>query len=136
MKRKYFTEEERKQHESEYNREYFQRNKERLKVIRKDYLNEYHKTPMGRAVMLVNGYQQKDKKYKRGDCTITGKWVVENIFSKPCHYCGETDWTKIGCDRIDRLKPHTPDNVVPCCWKCNCKRHTKSYEEFKQLFIK
>lgn len=44
---------------------------------------------------------------------------MENIFAKPCAYCGETDWTQLGCHRIDNSKPHTIDNVVCCCRKCH-----------------
>jgi hypothetical protein len=65
-----------------------------------------------------------------GKCTLTPEWIVENIFSKPCHYCGKEGWELIGCDRIDNSKPHTPDNVVPCCWECNKKRGRRDYEEF------
>ena len=141
-----------KKYYREYQKQYQEDNKEHLKQYRQDnkdkileqrkryyqnnkkYFKEYHKeyyqTPMGRASTLVRCYQREDKKYNRGECTLTPEWMIENIFSKPCHYCGETDWTKIGCDRIDNSKPHTPDNVVPCCWKCNVKKHLKDYEEF------
>ena len=83
-----------------------------------------------RAGNLVQKYKRNDKKANRGECTLTPQWIVENIFSKSCHYCNETDWAKIGCDRIDNSKPHTPDNVVPCCYSCNCKKGTKKYEDF------
>lgn len=128
----------------EYNAEYYQTNKEKIvehnteyRKAHKDkyaeYNAEYYKTPMGRAANLVNRYKTVDKKYNRGECTLTARWVVDNIFTKPCHYCGESDWTKIGCDRIDNSKPHTPDNVVPCCGECNIKRNRKNYEEFKLM---
>lgn len=85
---------------------------------------------LSRANILVSGYQQSDKKQNRGECTITPIWIVYNIFPMPCHYCGAMGWEIMGCDRIDNSLPHTPDNVVPCCAKCNWKRHLKSYEEF------
>ena len=138
---KYLTEEERKEAKKEYLKQYKEDNKEYLREQRKQYNidnkeqkkqynKQYNKTPMGRASNILTSYRQLDKKYNRGECTLTAKWMVENIFSKPCHYCGETDWTKIGCDRIDNSKPHTPDNVVPCCKNCNNKRQKKDYEEF------
>ena len=114
---------------AKYNAEYYQANKEK----KLEYHAEYNKTPMGRACNIVQGYKRADKKHNRGKCTLTAKWVVENIFPKPCHYCGETGWQIIGCDRIDNSKPHTPDNVVPCCAECNKKRHTRDYEEFKLM---
>lgn len=91
----------------------------------------YHSTKNGRAVNLCSNYRYSDKKYNRGECTLTPEWIIENIFSgQKCHYCGEDDWTKLGCDRIDNSKPHIPDNVVCCCLNCNNKRQKKSFEKF------
>ena len=88
---------------------------------------------MGRASYLVGSYRQSDKLCNRGECTLTPEWIIDNIFTSKCHWCGETDWNKLGCDRIDNDKPHTPDNVNPCCDKCNKKRGTKTYEEFLEI---
>lgn len=96
-----------------------------------EYNAEYKKTPMGRASNLVSNYQKEDKKYNRGECTLTAKWIIDNIFPMSCHYCGATCWEIMGCDRIDNSLPHTPENVVPCCTECNRKRGRKTYEEFK-----
>lgn len=123
-------------------KEYYQENAERIKERKKqyrkenaerykEYIKQYRQTPFGRASHLLGTYNQADKKYNRGKGDLTAKWIVENIFSQPCHYnCGESDWKKMGCDRIDNSKPHTMDNVVPCCEKCNTKRGNKTYEEF------
>lgn len=62
-----------------------------------------------------------DKRAKREDGDLTPKWVFENIFTQPCAHCGKTGWDIIGCNRIDNSKPHTMDNVEPCCWECNAK---------------
>lgn len=116
---------ENKEHLQEYQKNYYQANKEKRK--------EYRKTPKGRAVYLVDNYKKDDKKYNRGECTITSQWVVDNIFTKPCIYCGETDWHKLGCDRKDNDLPHTPENVVSCCKDCNDKRQNKNYIDFLSL---
>lgn len=98
-----------------------------------DYLKEYRKTQKGRAVTLCSNYKKEDKLHKWGETTITSQWIVDNIFSgQKCIYCGETDWTKLGCDRIDNSKPHTPDNVVCSCWVCNNKRKKTNFDEFKK----
>lgn len=90
------------------------------KEQRKEYLKRYFKTPMGRAYSLLGAYNQSDKQHNRGNGDLTAKWIVENIFTKSCK-CGESDWRKLGCNRLDNNKPHTKDNVEPCCMKCNKK---------------
>ena len=82
------------------------------------------------AGRLVRRYRQSDLKYNRGECTITAEWLEENIYTKPCLYCGETDWHKLGCDRIDNLKPHTPNNCIPCCKRCNEVRQRKDFLDY------
>lgn len=104
---------------SSYYKEWYEKNKEK----KLDYSKQYKNTPLGRAHNLLAAYRKSDKKYNRREGDLTAKWIVENIFTKKCQYCGETDWHKLGCDRIDNTLPHTKENVVPCCFKCNCKKH-------------
>lgn len=119
---------EHKEELAEYQKQYQQEHKEEIAEIKR----QYNKTPMGRALYLLNGYRKSDKKYNRGECTLTAQWIIDNIFPKPCHWCGETGWEIMGCDRINNELPHTPDNVIPCCEACNKKRGRKAYEEFKE----
>lgn len=107
--------EEHKEEITEYNSQYYEKDKE---------------TQIGKARNILSSYVQRDKIYKRGECTVTKEWIIENIFTKPCVYCGETDWHKLGCDRKDNSLPHTPENCVPCCGKCNTKKGTMSYDEY------
>lgn len=96
---------------------YYQKHKEeQLKKVK-----EYQKTKIGKATKIMNDCKKNDRKHGRGEGDLTAEWIVENIFSKPCAHCGETDWRKIGCNRLDNTKPHTMDNVEPCCWECNNK---------------
>lgn len=119
------------QENADYQKERMKRYYQENADYRKEYKKQYRKTPMGRAANLVNSYKLNDKKYNRGECTLTAQWIIDNIFTKPCHYCcGKEGWEVIGCDRIDNSKPHTEDNVVPCCDECNTKRGRKTYEEF------
>lgn len=58
---------------------------------KKDYFKKYFKTPIGRASILLNHYNEKDLRHNRGKGDLTPQWIVENIFSKPCAHCGETE---------------------------------------------
>ena len=135
--------EERKKKNREYMRVWCSKNRERVRELAKEsyirnrekrldyakvhqhekieYNKERRKTEIGRASYLLQGYKTEDKKYDRGEGDLTAQWIVENIFSKPCTHCGETDWHKLGCNRLDNSKPHTMDNVEPCCHDCNLK---------------
>ena len=114
----------------EKNPDYKKQWKEENPDYQKKYYAKYQSTPIGRANHLASAYRKADKQYNRGECTITGEWIVDNIFTQSCFYCGETGWEIMGCDRIDNSLPHTPDNVVPCCEECNVKRGRKEFNQF------
>lgn len=122
----------RAEHQSElreYSSEWSKNNRKKMN----GYVRKYHQTKNGRAHRLRIDYQHLDRKKNLGECTLTAKWIVDKIFSSRCIYCGENDWRKLGCDRIDNSKPHTPNNVVCCCRKCNSQRGKKSFYSFKLL---
>lgn len=102
MRKKYLTEDERKEGK-------------RKKQI------AWRNTPYGRATFLLTNYRNMDKMngFSNKLCDLTAKWIVENILFKPCAHCGKTGWDVIGCNRLDNSKPHTMDNVEPCCKECN-----------------
>ena len=106
--------------------------------IHKDYMSERRSTPIGRAESLLGSYNIRDK--QRGFDTslnVDSKWIIENIFNQQCVYCGESDWRKLGIDRIDNNRGHTPDNCICSCRKCNENRSDRySVEEFKLLHEK
>ena len=101
----------------EYRRIYYIQHKE----IEEKQRDEYNNSKIGRATHMYLKYKQADKEHRRGKGDLTAQWIVDNIFTKPCAHCGETDWKKLGCNRLDNSKPHTMDNVEPCCKKCNNK---------------
>ena len=97
---------------------------------RKTYNREYYKTPRGRAKAMASALKRTDEKYNSGECTIDEQWIMDNIFTQPCYYCGETDWRVLGCDRMDNNLPHTPENIVCCCKQCNKKRGNIPFNVF------
>lgn len=121
----------------ERNKDWRDNNKDKIKEYKEEHKEEtseynkvYSQTPRGRANNLLSSYRHNDRIHNRGECTLTVDWILENIFTKPCVYCGETDWHELGCDRIDNSKPHTKDNVVTCCKSCNSKKGEMSYFEY------
>ena len=107
-------------------KKYYEEHRDEIRERRREY---YQDNKEGRSIMLINTYKRNDKKYNRGECDLTVPWFLRNIYTK-CIYCGETDWKKLGCDRINNDLPHTIENVVPACWDCNCKRQKKPFEQF------
>ena len=105
-----------KEKRNEYQRNKYKENPKKDIEKAKHYFNS---TKMGRAIRLVNNYNWMDKKANRENGDLTPIWVIENIFSKPCAHCGIEGWKVIGCNRLDNSKPHTMDNVEPCCEHCN-----------------
>lgn len=124
-----------KEERREYMKQYREKHKEELKLKKQEqYLKKkqtYFFDKKYRAKSLVDSYKYNDVKYQRGICTLTTEFLLDNIFNSKCIYCGEDDWAKLGCDRIDNTKPHTPDNVVCSCWDCNNERGVMSFEKFK-----
>lgn len=104
--------------------------REKKRLNTKEWHETHKENPEYRADMLVRGYKQYDKKKGRGETRITAQWILDNIYTKPCFYCGETDWKLLGCDRIDNNKPHTPENCVCSCNKCNRKRGRQDFKSF------
>lgn len=125
----------------DYDKQWYQDNIEKRrqyskdhKEERKEYFKQYRGTQLGRANNFKSAYISKDK--KKGfstDQVVDEDWIIENIFGSSCIYCGESDWQKLGADRIDNTKGHTPDNCVCACFICNSERQDKySVEEFKE----
>lgn len=77
-----------------------------------------------------HAYKYRDKtKNLENDLDLE---FVKNLIKNPCIYCGDTE--NIGLDRIDNSKGHTKNNVIPCCYICNCARMNNfSFEEMKIL---
>lgn len=85
-----------------------------------------------KASKMISSYRNKDIKSGLEVCDMSITWMIENILTKPCVYCGDTQ--RIGCDRIDNNKGHVTGNVVPCCIECNTARNNYfTYEEMRIL---
>jgi hypothetical protein len=104
---------------------YWQTHKEETNKRR----NKHRKN--NREKQLLSSYKTIDKR-KGFMNNLTEDWIKENITSKSCIYCDDTE--NLGCDRIDNTKGHIMDNCVPCCKECNYTRgNIYSFEEMKML---
>ena len=59
---------------SEYYKQYQEANSDKLKQYKKGFYSTMH----GRALRLLGHYRREDKKYKRGECTLTEQWIIED----------------------------------------------------------
>ena len=110
----------------------FGKKRKRGSKVAQDYKES--NTPIReKASKMISTYKLNDKKMGfEKICDIDIDWMINNIITQKCIYCG--DERRVGCDRIDNNKGHTKDNVVPCCYDCNCARNNNfSYEEMKVL---
>ena len=98
----------------------------------------------------LRGYKSQDTAKSRDPTlNIDFEETIEMLLScgLTCHYCRmnmalscteldtnlEKECSQWSLDRIDNSLPHTADNVVVACLKCNLNRRTMKYEDFKQL---
>ena len=89
------------------------------KEVYKAKNRKYTSSGLGRATALICSYRKAD--LKKGQlCDLDRLFLVNEIFSSKCVYCGETE--NLGCDRLDNKIGHVKTNVVPCCKLCNTTR--------------
>lgn len=107
------------------------RKKKRGSKSAKDY-KDANVNIRAKASKMISSYKVKDYKNGTTICDIDIDWMIENILTKECIYCGDSH--RVGCDRIDNNKGHTRENVVPCCIECNTARNNYfSFDEMKIL---
>ena len=108
-----------------YDAEYYQSNKEKKAAYNADY-RDPQTHPMNWAKNMVAKYRQMDRDRGFGDKdTISVDYFIQHIANQPCAHCGVQGIGLIGCNRLDNTKPHTIDNVEPCCFKCNMKENIR-----------
>jgi hypothetical protein len=102
----------------------------------KECCKERQHNPTYRAKHLLCNYNTRDRNNGLGKGDLTAQWIIDNIFSQPCTHCGKEGWEIIGCNRLDNTKPHTKDNVEPCCKECNVNLANKEKGSYSSQFKK
>lgn len=102
----------------------------------KECCKERQHNPTYRAKHLLCNYNTMDRNNGLGKGDLTAQWIIDNIFSQPCVHCGKTGWENVGCNRLDNTKPHTMNNVEPCCGECNTKLALKERGGYSSQFKK
>jgi hypothetical protein len=131
-----------------YHAEWYQRNKERLKPIRKAYAQAHRAESVKRVQKYVKKHKDKVIKYhsEYSRC-LAGKWRtlkhsakkrnfdltislgdLERLINGSCHYCGAS--TKLGLDRVDNNIGYTLSNCVACCPNCNYMKKNLNVDDF------
>ena len=144
-KKKYLTEEERKEAHREYQRRSYEKHKENRVECSKKYYQEhkeerkkyrdfhkeeikerdakYRETIIGNTKKLLNNYIHNDRKSMLIGGELPSNYItIEEFISlrkKGCTHCEENYWRNIGLNRLNNSLPHTIDNVEPCCLECN-----------------
>lgn len=87
-----------------------------------------------KARKMKDRYKHYDKERFGVGNDLTKQWIADHILDSHCEYCGEDNWDKLGCDRIDNSKPHTTDNCICACARCNRLRGDNfSVEDMKEI---
>jgi len=86
--------------------------------------------PTKRAQIILEDSRSSDRKRNREN--TLSKEIIEEMISKECSYCGETE-IKMSLDRKDNSIGHTKENCVPCCVRCNYLRRDMPYEAWIEL---
>lgn len=118
----------------EYNKQYYKDHKEEILLKDKKYYKTYFYSIKGRSVYLRRRYKRMDLKNGFKEPNITVEQISE-LIQQPCHWCGQTDWSKNGLDRLDNTKGHDVDNVVCSCFPCNLNRCWGSKEKISKQVL-
>ena len=99
---------------------YYEANKEASAERKK----AHYRTPRGKFNKIKGSAKERDLNF-----SLPFELYETQLWGKPCHYCG-CKLEVTGLDRKDSSKGYSRDNVVPCCWDCNRKKSSKTYDLF------
>lgn len=111
-------------------------------------LSRHNTLPYGKAAFRSLYARYKASARNREIDWLIDRATFRELTTGDCHYCGEIPMMLMshngcngvyhynGLDRLDNDGPYTPDNVVPCCGRCNRAKQTMSVDKFREWIIK
>jgi hypothetical protein len=118
-------------------KKYYQKNREKILLQRKQNKSSIYKRLAGSEKQKY--YRLRAAAEKRNlDNTISFEEYCKIIKDRECHYCDISFADEVGynLNRVDSNKGYTPENVKPCCGKCNILMSNFSKEDLKARLIK
>ena len=90
-------------------------------------------TPHSRRVTQQCTRYRRNAYNRRIDMQLSDR-QMRLLFNMRCFYCGgdSGDSGLVGIDRVVNRGDYTPDNVVPCCARCNTMKGTLHVNNFIQ----
>ena len=96
----------------------------------RDYIKKRRQSTDPRLQAETIKIDAKGSDRKRGwKNDLTTEWV-QSAISKGCIYCGCTT-IKMTLDRISNEHPHTQENVLPACIRCNLTRKNMPFSAWE-----
>ncbi len=113
----------------DFSKKTFYKTEEERDIGRKKVVNDNAKTPRGR----YSAYKKKAKFKEIGWSLSQDNFY--KMWNRPCSYClRKIDG--IGVDRINSSIGYQPDNITPCCGRCNAGKMNHPSPVFADLIEK
>ena len=94
-------------------------------------------SPNSRKIGSVASFASaKARAFRRGLAWELDREEFRLLQQEPCWYCGgPLPTSSAGLDRFNEFEGYRLDNVAPCCWYCNTRRHNRTPIFFRNLFV-
>lgn len=129
------------------NKEYYKNNKDKIRSKQKEYRdnnlekikakNKKWRNDNKEHIRILNNTRRY--KIRKTICTLSKKQWEESkkYFQNKCAYCGkEKKLTQDHFIPVAKGGDYTKNNIIPCCFNCNCSKQDNDFSEWyiKQKF--
>lgn len=89
-----------------------------------EYSRKYAQDHKDKAVFFNCRRYNKSREIET-DITIKD---IQELLTRPCQFCDETDLTKVKVDRKESQKGFTRKNIISCCIRCSRIKQNMPYK--------